>query len=529
MRRAAIYARYSSDGQREESIDAQLRACENFARSNDLIVVKNYVDRAKSGTSDRRPEFLAMIEDSGKKMFDVILIHKLDRFSRDKYDSVIYKRRLRKNKVQLISVLERLDGSPESGIMESMLEAMAEYYSKNLAREVDKGLAENAYQCRHNGGQPALGYDVDPATKKYVINESEAVSVRLIFEMYLSGMGYGRMVDELNFRGLRTKAGKPFAKNSLHDILRNEKYAGTYVFNRSAAKDPEGRRNSHACKEESSIIRIPGGIPAIVDEETFRKAQEKSRLNQRMAGGYKAKQHYLLSGLIFCGECLEREGKDILMMGNAKHAGSGKNLHVTYRCGQRHRTHTCDNVELRREYIEDFVLRALERRVFSEKAIPKLAARLNEYQQKAMVGRESENEPLKLELAEVERQVANIVSSVAEGYGQASFVGKLAELEDRKAQIETRLMENQSRLRKEPITEADLRLLLDNFRQYIRERNVPEIKKFLASFIQKVVVFRDHVVVVLFLAQFSVYANDSLSFEVSTSRSQLGGKAGNVA
>lgn len=528
-RRAVIYARFSSDNQREESIDAQVRACEEYAKKNDLLIINQYVDRAKSGTSDKRPEFQAMIDDSAKKMFEVIIIHKLDRFSRDKYDAVIYKRRLRKNKIQLISVLERLDGSPESVIMESMLEGMAQYYSLNLGREVMKGMSETAYQCRHTGGIPPLGYNVDPVTKKYVVNEIESETVQLIFDMYLSGMGYGKMVDELNFRGMLTKKSRPFAKNSLHDILRNEKYAGVYVFNRSTVKDYEGKRNNHASKEDDSIIRIPGGVPVIIEEKIFLKAQEKMKKNRRQSGGYKAKQNYLLSGLIFCGECLERENRNILMMGNTKYAGAGKNLHVTYRCGQRHRTHTCDNKEIRREYIEDFVLTQLERRVFQEKAIPQLAKKLNEFQQKNMESRAAEIEPLTREMLDIDRQIENIIKAVSEGFGQASLAAKLAELEERKAVIETRLLENRTKLRHGEIKEADLRAILGTFRDFVKERNIPEVKKFIGSFVKQVIVFKDHVTVVFSFAHFAAYQNDGLTFTIKVSRWRLLPKAGKVA
>lgn len=302
-----------------------------------------------------------------------------------------------------------------------------------------------------------------------------------------------------------------------------------YIFNRSETKDCDGRRNNHASKAEESQIRVPGGIPAIVDEETFRKAQAKMKSNQRQSGTYKAKQLYLLSGLIVCGECLLRKEKETLMMGNAKHAGSGKNLHVTYRCGERHRTHTCSNREIRREYVEEFVLDQLEKRVFSSAAIPKLAAKLNEYQQKTLVGRETETEPLTLELADVEKQIANIVQAVAAGFAQASMAVKMAELEERKAQIEARLQENREKLRREPITEQELRNLLGAFREFVKERNIPEVRKFIGSFIKQVVVYKDHVVVVFLFAQFAVYANDGLSFVVRASRKKLCGKAGTAA
>jgi hypothetical protein len=115
--------------QRDESIDAQLRAAEEFAKANNFSIVKTYIDRAKSATSDRRPEFQNMIRDSASGLFDICIVHKLDRFSRDKYDSAVYKRKLRANGVRLVSILENLDGSPESVILESVIEGMAEYYS----------------------------------------------------------------------------------------------------------------------------------------------------------------------------------------------------------------------------------------------------------------------------------------------------------------------------------------------------------------------------------------------------------------
>ncbi len=165
-KRAAAYTRFSSDNQRDESIDAQVRAIEAYCEQKGFDLVKIYADRAKSATSDKRPEFLQMIEDSGKGLFDVAIVHKLDRFSRDKYDSAKYKRILKKNGVKLLSVTENLDDSPESVILESLLEGMAEYYSKNLAREVMKGLKETAYQCKHTGGLPPIGYS--PALRRQV-------------------------------------------------------------------------------------------------------------------------------------------------------------------------------------------------------------------------------------------------------------------------------------------------------------------------------------------------------------------------
>ena len=183
---AAIYVRFSSNHQREESIDAQIRAAKQFAKNNDMKITKIYTDKAQSATTSDRPGFLKMIKDSKENIFDKVIVHKLDRFARNRYDSAVFKRKLRENEVELISVLENFDDSPESIILESVLEGMNEYYSANLAREVSKGMKENAMQCKHNGGRPPLGFDVAD-DKTYKINEADAAKVRLIFKMYAAG------------------------------------------------------------------------------------------------------------------------------------------------------------------------------------------------------------------------------------------------------------------------------------------------------------------------------------------------------
>jgi Recombinase./Resolvase, N terminal domain. len=214
---------------------------------------------------------LQMIKDSEMNIFQAVIVHKLDRFARNRYDNAFYKRLLKKNGIRLISVLEPLDDSPESIILESVLEGMAEYYSRNLAREVMKGLKENAFQAKFNGGIAPLGYDIKDGY--YVINEKEAEAVKLIFKMYNDGYSYGCIIDELNLRGYKTKKGNAFSKNSLHDILRNERYIGKYIFNK-------GTKNNHnICKED--VIIIDDAIPAIIDKNLFEEVQKKMEKAKR--------------------------------------------------------------------------------------------------------------------------------------------------------------------------------------------------------------------------------------------------------
>ncbi|HEX9058736.1 MAG TPA: recombinase family protein [Clostridia bacterium] len=195
--KTAAYCRYSSDSQREESIDAQLRAIKEYAKKESLDIIKVYIDEARSATTDNRPQFLKMIEDVKKGHYQVVIVHKMDRFARNRYDSAFYKKTLKDNNVKLISVLERFDDSPESILLESLTEGLAEYYSANLARDTMKGLKENAYSCKFNGGKPPFGFSVDKEAGKYIINKPEAEMIKTIFKMYSEGYTYREISDTI--------------------------------------------------------------------------------------------------------------------------------------------------------------------------------------------------------------------------------------------------------------------------------------------------------------------------------------------
>ena len=259
----------------DESIDAQIRAIEEYADKNDIKIVNKFIDRAKSATSDKRPAFQEMIKycEADNTGISMVIVHKLDRFSRDKYDSAMYKQKLKVKGIRVVSVLENLDNSPESLILESVIEGMAQYYSANLAREVAKGQKENALKALHNGGDAPLGYDV-AFDKTYLVNEEEAQAVKIIFDMYVNGYSYSNIIDKLNDLGYKTKRGNKFGKNSLHGILSNEKYTGVYVFNKTQRKGVNGKRNGHKQKSDDEIIKVEGGMPQIIDREVFLQAQE---------------------------------------------------------------------------------------------------------------------------------------------------------------------------------------------------------------------------------------------------------------
>jgi site-specific DNA recombinase len=156
--RGVIYARYSSDNQREESIDGQLRECHAYADAKGIEIVHEYIDRAFSARTDERPDFQKMINDSEGRSFDVVLVWKLDRFSRSRYDSLRYRAVLGKRNIKVISATENISDSPEGILLESVLDGINEYYSADLAQKIKRGNTDNVLEGKWNGGRPAYGY-----------------------------------------------------------------------------------------------------------------------------------------------------------------------------------------------------------------------------------------------------------------------------------------------------------------------------------------------------------------------------------
>jgi len=484
MLKAAAYARYSSDNQREESIEAQLRAIREYCQKNDIQLVKIYTDEAKSATTDDRPGFLQMIQDSAMGLFSAVIVHKLDRFSRDRYDSAFYKRQLRKNGVRLISVLEHLDDSPESIILESVLEGMAEYYSRNLARETMKGMKETALKCKHTGGIPPLGFDVGP-DKTYVINETEAEAIRLIFNMYADGHGYGAIIDTLNSKGYKTKRGNTFGKNSIHELLTNEKYIGTFVFNK-ASKMFNGKRNSHRLKPDDEIIRIPGGCPAIISNELWERVQARLKANKRASGAYSAKIVYLLSGRIFCGSC------GGAMVGNRAKMGRNKTEYAYYGCSNRKTKRTCDMKAVNKAFIEEKVLDALYENLFADHVID-LATEMT-YNHAATQNTEIPKQIATIEkqLGKVEIEIRNIVNAIAAGMFHESMKEKMDELEATKSTLRIRLEEAKLQQQTHSLSREQIRSFLARYRN-IKEMPPEEQKKAVQVFVERITVYDDRI------------------------------------
>lgn len=349
---AALYARYSSDNQRTESIMAQIRAGREYCRRKGYHIIKEYADAAYTGTNDNRPAYNEMLHDAAAGLFEVVIFHKVDRNGRNEFDYYKNKQELARHNVRVEYSGQSFDSdSPEGALMENQLVGLAAYYSRNLSREVKKGLKENVLAGKITGGRPLFGYSVDQ-NHKYIINEAEAAAVRYVFKQYAAGASYIDILQVLNLRGYRTRRGAEFSKPTLHDMLSNRRYIGTCILGKNQPY-PDGRRNSHRSDHEGMII-VEHGCPAIISPELFQAVQKRLQENRLHGKRSIAKYRYLLSGLIFCGECTAS-------MSGTRTRTRQKEIREYYRCCRKsnHGDSECLNRYIYAPALEKFIIKRL--------------------------------------------------------------------------------------------------------------------------------------------------------------------------
>lgn len=339
-----IYARYSSDRQTEQSIEGQLKECYAYAERNGYHVLREYIDRAISGTTDRRAEFQQMIEDSAKKSFQGVLVYQLDRFARNRYDSATYKAKLKKNGVRVLSARENISEDASGVLMEAVLEGMAEYYSVELSQKIRRGMDINAEKCLSTGGTVALGFRINKE-KRFEADPDTAPIIAQIFEMYASGNTMAEIIRYLNALHIQTSYGNEFNKNSIHRILTNKRYIGVYTY-----RDTE----------------IPDGLPHIVEDDLFYEVQKMIAKKKKAPARAKASEDYLLTTKLFCGHC------KAAMTGISGTSQTGNKYHY-YQCVTNRRNKSCDKKMVQKNYVENLVV-TQTRELLTAENIDKIAA-----------------------------------------------------------------------------------------------------------------------------------------------------------
>ena len=457
--KAVIYARYSSDSQREESIEGQIRECTEYANRNGMTLLRSYIDRALSARTADRPEFQNMIRDSEKGLFDIVLVWKIDRFSRDRYDSAHYKPLLKKNGVKVVSAKENISDGPEGIILESMVEGYAEYYSAELSEKIHRGQRENALKGRNNGGGIPLGYLLG-SDQKLVIDPVTAPLVEEIFRRYADGETVRSIVEDFNTRGMKTKYGHSFSMNSFSRILKNRKYMGEYQY---------------------QDVVIPGGVPAIVSEDLFYRVQERIEKNKRAPAMAKADADYLPTTKLFCGMC-ER-----MMVGESGTSHTG-DKHYYYKCAGAKRTKDCKKKSVKKEWIEKAVVVLTVNRVLKDDEISRIADSI-------IVLQESEDNTipaLKKQLADTERGIKNMLNAIQQGILTSSTKERLEALEKQKENLQTAIA--QAELQKPKYTKEQIVSWINQFK-YGDADSLEYQKRIIDTFVNSIFLFDDKIVI----------------------------------
>ena len=458
--KGVIYARYSSDNQREESIEGQIRKNRAFAERNGIEIVGTYIDRAYSARTDRRPDFQRMIKDSAKRKFDVVIVWKLDRFARNRFDSAKYKAALKKNDVKVISATEPISDDPVGILVEGMLEANAEYYSANLAENVVRGMSENALAGVYNGGVVPLGYTIDHE-KHFQIDPITAPAVLEMFTMYAEGTAMKQIADYLNAMGIRSARGTPVTINGVTRMLHNRKYIGEYRFQETVMPDP---------------------IPAIVPQELFDRVQERLAATKKAPARNKAEDEYLLTTKLYCGDC-ER-----MMVGESGTSHTGQ-THRYYKCVGAKKHLGCKKKSVKKDWIEGLVLTHIKNTIFDDSFIEKLADSI-------MVELSKENTVLPIlrkNMAQTERGIENMLNAIQMGIYTPSTKQRLEELERQRQELSLQIA--QEELAQPTLTRDQILHWLYRFRKL--DTNKPEHRRRLInSFVNAIYLYDDHMVFV---------------------------------
>ena len=427
---AVIYARYSSDNQREESIEGQIRECTAYAEKNGITIVKHYIDRAISAKTDNRPEFQQMIKDSDKKLFDIVLVWKLDRFARNRYDSARYKTQLKKNGVKLMSATEIISEGPEGIILESVLEGYAEYYSADLSEKVVRGMTENALKGIYNGGTIPFGYMIDE-TRHYQPDPLLAPYVEQTFQKYADGATMTDLRDWLKAHNIKNSMGGEMSYNTIQRMLSNRRYIGELRLR--------------------DVVQ-PNAIPALVSEDLFNKVQEKLAKNKKAPARHKAEESYLLTTKLFCGYC------GALMFGESGTSRTGE-VHRYYKCATAKKHKGCKKKTVRKQWLEDLVVNQTMQLVKDDAAMESIIAKVMELQNK-----ENTNIPLyEKQLRDAESGIQNMLNAIQAGILTSSTKERLEQLEETKRELEARIAEE--KLAKPKVTEEFIRFWLLRFRK----------------------------------------------------------------
>lgn len=468
MLRAAAYARYSTDKQTDNSIAYQFNKINEYCQQKQIQIVSYYSDEGQSGTNMDRTGFLDMLAAATRGEFDAVVIYDISRGSRDVGDWFAFRKQMAQLGVQVISATQDLGDvtNPNDFLLELITVGLGEHQVLDTRQKSIAGTAERAKKGIFCGGVPPLGYDIKNG--QYVINENEATSVRLIFEAYADGASYNQIVDLV--KDHPGKFGRPIGKNSLCDILQNERYIGVFTWNKKIMRI---MRKWAGGKPNPNVVRIEGVIPPIVDKTTWERVRSRMSKKERRAAN-KAKREYLLSGLIECvacgstfvGHCSVNKRKD----------GSVRETRY-YECGNKYRTHTCKAKNINADEIETFVVQHLKAYLL-EADFAEVAQTIADAVNQATpdCGKE------RIELANIEQKISNGVKAILSGMDIPELQSEIDRLRIRKGELEDIIFNKSHNAGKK----VDPKHIIAMFQRAVDEWDDIHIKGIIQDFVTKI-------------------------------------------
>ena len=462
-RTAVAYARYSSAGQRDVSIEQQLADIRAFAQREGFTIVHEYADHARSGfkNTSARAAFQSMIRAAESGSFDTIIAWKVDRFGRNREDSAIYKGKLRRFGVRVLYAMEPIPEGSAGVLLEGMLEATAEWYSRQLSENVTRGMTDNAHRCLYNGTR-ILGYVRGP-DGRYQIQAEEAALVRNIFDLYCAGYSAVRIANRLNASGLHTALGRPWNFKAVLSLVSNERYTGVYIW---------------------GSVRVPDGMPAIIEKSVFEEAQRMKKKTARHVE--QGAVDFLLTGKAFCGHC------SAAMIGDSGTSKSGTR-HYYYSCQAHKARKGCDKKSVSKDWLESAVVDFVLDHVLSDAQIEKTADAVMALQAEEM--KSSPLAAMEAERAEVMKKIQNINNAIAAGIWNSSTSAMLRDLEDQAEDLRVSC----ETLRYSQAQLMDRDRVLFFLRRFTKgDRTDPALRRhIIETFVNAVYVFDDHLKLVI--------------------------------
>lgn len=487
--KARGYVRVSTDEQAQEgvSIEAQTKILEAYAVVKGYSDFKIYIDDGYSGKNLNRPAVKQLLDECRAGGVDAVIVWRLDRISRSLRDTLmIVEDILQDNSTTLLSVTESIDTSTPAGrLLLNILATFAQHERESDVERVTMAHRHLAKDCRYLGGPVPLGYTID-ADKHYQIDETTAPIVRKAFDMYIHREGYAEILRYINAQGVRTMHGRPYAKTTLLSLLTNEKYIGTYIHGRLAPADKKGRRSSSRVNPVDQQIRIPHGIPAIIDQATWDAACALRAENKRSSSSYRTRVATPLQGLVYCGVC----GRPMQIRTAGHDKSNPGHWQRYYRCPK----NCCQPAE--KNDLESGVFEMLEAIISDEAMLTTLVGLINTYAQAAAEDRHESKKDLHARLSKIEQKIRSILDFITTSGAQApaSLAQELTILERTRDEIIAALdAANQPAIQ---VTMADMQHAVSTIAKI--KQQPPEIQKqIIQATVDKVVVSSEQYAITL--------------------------------